>query len=68
MKKNNFTPQELNHQVIRILFKELRPVNTIRFIQQYSTGSGDYTKERGEYFKNKSVAEIINEIKQRRKS
>lgn len=57
---------EINHQAIQVLCRELGIVNTIRFIQQYSTGSGDYTKERETYFKDKSLEDIFGEIEERK--
>lgn len=54
---------EINHQAITILCREMGVVNTIRFIHQYSTGAGNYTEERETYFENKSLSEIISEIK-----
>ena len=49
-----------------ILRKEMGISNTIRFLHQYSLGSGDYTKERVEIFKDKDLDDIIAEIKQTR--
>jgi hypothetical protein len=40
------TMNEIRKAGIDALVKELGPVNAIRFLQQYETGKGDYTKER----------------------
>ena len=37
---------ELTQQAIDILFKEIGIVNTVRFLNQFTTGYGDYTEER----------------------
>ena len=39
----------------------------INFIRQFDTGYGDYTKERAQAEDNRSVADIVSEIKKRRK-
>lgn len=37
-------------------------------IQQFTTGSGNYTEERQELFKDRAPNELVNEVKERRKS
>jgi hypothetical protein len=50
------------------LLRELGPAGTIRFIQQYETGHGDYTRDRRKWLPKKSVREIGKQIvKERRK-
>jgi hypothetical protein len=39
-------PVELRKQGFAALVKALGWVNAVRFLQQYETGEGDYTKER----------------------
>jgi len=46
-----------------ILTRELGPVNTARFISQFTVGSGDYTQERDDIIGNPTVAESVAEIK-----
>ena len=51
------------------LLRELGPAGTIRFIQQYETGRGDYTRDRRKWLPKKSVRELGNQIvKERKKS
>lgn len=51
------------------LLRELGPAGTIRFIQQYETGRGDYTRDRRKWLPKKSVREIGKQIvKERRRS
>lgn len=38
--------EELNEKAIDLLCRELGIANTLRFIHQYSQGSGDFTAER----------------------
>ena len=48
------------------ILRELGPVNTARFINQFTVGSGNYTQERQSLIGNPSVAEIVAEIKKQR--
>lgn len=57
---------EITQDAIRILFREIGVVNTVRFINQYTTGYGNYTEERRELFADQTLDELIDEIKQRR--
>ncbi|MFQ5651636.1 MAG: hypothetical protein ACE5IY_16995 [bacterium] len=55
---------EITQHATRLLYKELGVVNTIRFLNQFTTGYGDYTKEREQLFEDLSLDEIVSEIKQ----
>lgn len=57
---------EITQNAIRILFREIGVVNTVRFINQYTTGYGNYTEERRELLADQTLEELIDEIKQRR--
>jgi hypothetical protein len=50
------------------LINALGPEDAIRFIRSFDPGSGDYTKERKKYLKNKTVKQIGNEILELQKS
>ncbi len=43
-------------------------VDTIRFLNQFRAGHGDYTAERERLFQGMSAKDIISEIKARRKT
>lgn len=49
------------------MYKEIGVVNTIPFINQFTTGHGNYTEEREELFGDVSLNEVVSEIKQMRK-
>ena len=57
---------EITQEAITVLYQKLGVVNTIRFINQFTIGYGDYTEEREELFGNKSLDELVSEIKQAR--
>ncbi|HMO57844.1 MAG TPA: hypothetical protein PKA05_23235 [Roseiflexaceae bacterium] len=54
---------ELTAAAIQLLFKEMGVVNTLRFLNQFSTGFGNYTTERDALFRDMSVDDIVAEIK-----
>jgi len=49
------------------LYKELGVVNTLRFINQFTTGYGNYTEEREQLFEGMVLDDVIFEIKKMRK-
>jgi hypothetical protein len=59
---------EITEDALRLLYKELGVVNTMRFINQFTTGYGDYTEERKQLFANMTLEELISEIKQEKGS
>ncbi len=58
---------EINKEALRVLYKEIGIVNTIRFMNQFTTGYGDYTKEREQLFAGMTLDDILAEIKQKQK-
>ena len=57
---------EITHEAISILYQELGIVNTIRFINQFTVGYGNYTEERKILFGDMDLDAIITEIRQQR--
>ena len=58
---------EITQEAIKVLFQTLGIVNTVRFINQFTTGYGNYTEEREELFGELTLDEVISEIKQSRR-
>ena len=58
---------EVTHNAFRILLREIGMVNTIRFINQFTTGHGNYTEERKGYFADMTLDDMISSIKQTQK-
>jgi len=50
---------ELTQQAIDVLFKEIGIVNTVRFLNQFTRGYGDYTEERESLLKDLTLDEIV---------
>lgn len=58
---------EISRRATGILVKEMGVVDTIRFLNQFSLGHGDYTKEREQWLGNTSLKEVISRIKEEKK-
>jgi hypothetical protein len=54
---------EISRQAAHILFKEMGVVYTIRFLNQFSVGRGDYTKERENWLGSITLDNAIAQIK-----
>ena len=59
---------EISRRATHILFKEMGVVDTIRFLNQFSMGQGDYTKEREKWLGDISLDEAISQIKSHREN
>ena len=57
---------EITQDALRVLFKELGIVNTVRFLNQFTVGYGDYTEERQQLFADLTLDEVITEIRRGR--
>jgi hypothetical protein len=55
---------ETTHKAIAVLSKELGIVETVRFLTQFGTGFGDYTRERDTIFRGLTMDNILSEIRQ----
>ncbi len=60
------TQQEIIRQGYKALVDSLGVADTIRFIQYFSPGKGDYTKERHQWLDNISLEDFIAEMKKNR--
>lgn len=58
----------ITHEAITLLYQKLGVVDTVRFLNQFTNGFGNYTEERHALFANKTLDEIIDEIKQSQSS
>ena len=55
---------EVTQQALAVLIREIGVVNTVRFLNQFTTGYGDYTAERDTLFANLTLDELLTAIKQ----
>ena len=59
---------EVNHQAIRLLAEHIGIVDTFRFVNQFTTGHGNYTEERHALFDHLTLDDIVSAIENRRAS
>ena len=59
---NSITLEEIRKKGYKALEKALGIVGMIRFLQQFETGIGDYTKDRKKWVDSLSIDEIVNQI------
>jgi len=60
------SPAGIRKAGLEAVAKKLGPLGMVRFLQQFETGRGDYTKERDQWLKDMDVQEIISEIRNKR--
>ena len=53
---------EITQEALRLLYRELGLVNTIRFLNQFTTGFGDYTEERRILTENQTFDEVLADL------
>ena len=58
---------EITREAIQVLSREIGIANTIRFMNQFTTGYGNYTEEREQMFGDMTLDDIVAEIKKMRK-
>ena len=54
---------QITHEAIQVLYQEIGVVNTVRFLNQFTLGYGDYTVERDALFADLTLDDILTEIK-----
>lgn len=59
---------EISRHATHILFKEMGIVETIRFLNQFSVGRGDYTKDRKKWLDKITMDDAIAQIKAAKKA
>lgn len=57
---------EITQEAIKMRYQQLGIVNTIRFINQFTSGYGNYIEEREALFGDLTLDEVISEIKRSR--
>jgi hypothetical protein len=57
---------EITQEALKVLYKEIGIVNTMRFVSQFTVGYGNYTEEREQLFADMTLDDMVSEIKRRR--
>lgn len=68
MNVSDLTDEQIRKMGLKVLLQALGQVGTIRFLQQFETGHGDYTQDRSQWLGNLSVDELVEKIESRRKA
>lgn len=58
---------EIRQRGLKALARELGPVGLVRFLQQFETGHGDYTRDRGNWL-NDDLPTVLEEIQREQQS
>lgn len=58
------SPMQIRQLGIEALTQALGSVGTVRFLQQFDTGSGDYTRDRDELLGDTTLEDIFVKIKE----
>ena len=66
MNAEGMTLDQIQAAGLDALERELGPLGMVRFLQQFETGRGDYTKERHEWLDDADIASVLREIRERR--
>ena len=66
MVRKSMTLHELRREGLQALLDRLGPVGTVRFLQQYDMGRGDYPKERHRWLDGVTIDEVVEDIERRR--
>jgi hypothetical protein len=53
----------ITNQALHVLAREIGAADTLRFLGQFSTGTGNYTEERAALFDHLTLDDILAEIK-----
>ena len=53
---------EITQEALRLLYRDLGIVNTVRFLNQFTTGFGNYTEERRALIENQTFDEVLADV------
>ena len=54
---------QVTEEAIQILYRDIGVVNTVRFLNQFTTGYGDYAVERDTLFADVTLDDMVSDIK-----
>jgi len=66
MNTRTMTPEQIRLAGLEALARELGPVGMVRFLRQFETGQGDYSKERRDWLGQMDVQTLAERIHQKR--
>lgn len=66
MSTQTLAADKIRARGVQVLTRELGAAGMVQFMQQFSSGRGDYTKERHKLLGNLTVDQVVAEIKRKR--
>ncbi len=66
MVRKSMSLREIRQEGIQALLDRLGPAGTVRFLQQYELGPGNYTKGRHQWLDGVTIDEVVEDIDRRR--
>ena len=54
---------EITQEALRVLYRDLGLVNTVRFLNQFTTGFGNYTEERSMMIENHTLDDALADVR-----
>ena len=57
---------EVTKEALRVLYKEIGIVNTVRFVNQFTVGYGNYVEERKIFFADMTLDDVFAEMENAR--
>ncbi len=61
------TLEQIRRAGLAALLRDLGPVGTIRFLQQFEMGAGDYSRDRHRWLDGLDIETVIEEVRERGK-
>ena len=68
MVRKQMSLRELRREGVQALLDRLGPAGTMRFLQDFDAGYGDYTRDRRQWLDGLTVEEIKQEIERRKQA
>jgi len=53
---------DITQEALPLLYRDLGIVNTVRFLNQFTTGFGNYTEERRALIENQTLDEVLADV------
>ena len=66
MVRKSMSLREIRQEGVQALLDRLGPAGTVRFLQQYELGRGNYTKERHQWLDGVTIDDVVDDIDRRR--
>jgi hypothetical protein len=68
MNASELTLEQVREIGLQSLLRDLGPVGLIRFLQQFETGHGDYTRDRATWLGEPTIEALVQQIQSQRDS